>query len=140
MTFLLDTNVVSEWAAPRPSPRVQNWLNTLEDDSAFISSVTVAEVARGILLLPAGKRRARLSSWFENDLLDRFAERCLPVRTNVALRWADLMADAQSTGRSMDALDGFIAATAAVHGLVLATRNTRHFTGCGIPLVDPWAA
>lgn len=140
MIFLLDTNVVSEWASPQPSRKVQDWLNELDEDATFISSVTAAEVARGIRLLPEGKRRAELSSWFEDDLLIRFGARCLPVTTEVGLEWAGQMAQAQMSGRRMDALDAFIGATARVHGLTLVTRNTRHFTRCGIDLIDPWAA
>lgn len=139
MSLLLDTNVLSEWAAPKPDRAVLDWLNGLDEARVFISTVSAAEISRGIRLLPGGKRQASLQAWFEDRLLERFAGRCLVVDLPISLRWGTLMAETQRGGRALDAMDAFIAATASVHGMTLATRNTRHFSGCGIPLIDPWS-
>ena len=136
MSLLLDTNVLSEWAAPKPDRGVLDWLNALEEERVFISAISAAEINRGIRLLPAGKRQALLQAWFEDELLQRFEGRCLMVDLPTSLRWGTLMAETQRSGQ---ALDAFIAAAASVHGMTLATRNTRHFAGCGIELINPWS-
>ena len=136
--ILLDTNVVSEWAAPNPSAVVRRWLNALDEDATYVSVVSIAEIARGVDRLAAGRRKSALADWLERGLLPRFDERCLRVDEVIALDWARLMGDAERGGRPIDAFDALIGATARVHGLTLATRNTRDFLDRGITLVDPW--
>lgn len=138
MKLLLDTNVVSEWASPKPSKAVQEWLNGLDENHTFVSAVTTAEIMRGIELLPQGHRRTRLITWFEGEFLERFGARLLPVDLRTSLKGGSMMAEAQRAGVALDAMDAFIAATASARGLTLATRNTRHFDVLGIPLLNPW--
>ncbi len=104
----------------------------------FLSVITIAELQRGIDLLAAGPRRDRLNTWLAGDVLTRFEGRILDVTRDVAHRWGTLCAEAQRKGRILSAMDAFFAATAAVHGLTLVTRNSSDFEATGITLFDPW--
>jgi predicted nucleic acid-binding protein len=138
VSFLLDTNVVSEWVKPHPEPKVAAWLAALDEDTAFISVMSFAEIARGIELLPRGQRRQSLADWLGDDLPNRFDGRIIGIDLRIASAWGRLMVHARSRGASLGAIDGFIAASADVFGLTLATRNTRDFASFDIPLLNPW--
>lgn len=138
MTYLLDTNVVSEWVKPHPHPRVVAWLHDVDEEQVFLSVATLAEIRRGIELLPSGKRRDSLASWLTGDLPSRFEGRVLDIDGPIAESWGKVMAYSQKTGRHVGAMDAFFAATAVVHRLTLVTRNIRDFEGLGIGLLNPW--
>jgi len=137
VTFLLDTNVVSEWTKPRPDSGVADWLARVDEDSVFLSVVTFAELRHGIERLPAGKRRKQLDEWLHSDLLLRFEQRILPADIAVADEWGRLVARHESAGRPIHAMDALIAATAVVHTLTLVTRNASDFAA-SIKTVNPW--
>lgn len=139
MNVLLDTNVLSEVRRPAPDRKVMGWLDALDEDRAFISVASIAELKRGIALMEPGRRRADLTTWLADDLPARFAGRVLPIDPAIAERWGDLMAEARRAGVGLSAMDGFFAATAAVHRLVLATRNVKDFAPLGLALFDPWS-
>ncbi|SBW22733.1 hypothetical protein FDG2_3049 [Candidatus Protofrankia californiensis] len=138
MNILLDTNVLSERARPRPDPTLVRWIDDLDEDRAFISVLSLAEIRRGIERLPVGNRRTYLAAWLDGDLVTRFADRILTVDIPVADAWGVLTAAGDCNGRPVPIIDGFLAATATVHGLTLATRNPRDFARLGIPLINPW--
>lgn len=138
MSYLLDTNVISEVRRPKPEHRVLDWLDEAIEDEMFLSVVTVAELARGIAQMEEGKRRRALAAWLDQDLLHRFGERLLAIDAETALIWGRLMAQSRTEGRALSVMDGWIAATALQHGLVLATRNVKDFNGLGLVLLDPW--
>ncbi|MFH1344054.1 MAG: type II toxin-antitoxin system VapC family toxin [Pseudomonadota bacterium] len=138
MKVLLDTNVLSEVRRPAPEPRVLAWLDAIDEDRAFISVASIAELRRGIALMDDGRRREALAAWLAVDLPGRFSGRILPIDPTVAERWGDVMAQARTSGFGLSVMDGFFAATAIAHGLVLATRNTKDFASLGVPLFDPW--
>jgi toxin FitB len=138
MTFLLDTNVVSEWAKPAPSAGVIAWLADADEDRLFISVVTLAELRSGVAALPAGRRRNQLDEWLSNDLPTRFEGRVLPIDAAVADQWGRITAKAKATGRPMLAMDAFLAATAHTHQLTLVTRNVSDFQDAGTPVFCPW--
>jgi predicted nucleic acid-binding protein len=138
VNYLLDTNVVSEWTKLRPDPNVVRWLANVDEDRVFLSVMTVAELQRGVALLPAGSKRDRLNTWINVDVLTRFDGRVLDVTADVALQWGTLCAEAQRKGHAMGAIDAFFAATAAVHGLTLVTRNASDFEAIGVALLNPW--
>ena len=139
MRLLLDTNVLSEVTRPAPDAGVLNWLHRLDEDRACISVVSIAEIARGVGQLDAGRRREMLTDWLRDDLPARFAGRIIAVDAVVALAWGEVMAQAKRSGRGVSVMEGVIAATAIVGGLTLVTRNTRDFVGLGIELIDPWS-
>ena len=138
MNVLLDTNVLSEVRRPAPNPKVLAWLDTIDEDRAFISVASIAELRRGIVLMDDGRRREALSAWLAQDLPARFAGRILPIDPAIAGRWGDLMAQARQSGFALSVMDGFFAATALAKELVLATRNTKDFAALGVPLFNPW--
>jgi toxin FitB len=138
LSWLLDTNVVSESVKPQPDPNVIRWLAEVDEAAVHLSVLVLAEIRRGIELLPPGRRRMRLSGWLENDLARRFERRILDIDRRVAERWGVLMAAARKSGVGLGALDGFFGATALVHGLTLATRDASPFERLSVPVFDPW--
>jgi len=139
MSYLLDTCVISELSRPRPDPGVVAWMSEADVASLHLSAITVAEVQRGALRLPTGKRRSSLLDWSER-LRRSFFGRVLPVDEPVALRWAEIAARAERSGRPGSFADGLIAASALERGLTLVTRNLTDFELFGVSLLDPWTA
>jgi toxin FitB len=137
VSFLLDTNTISEWQKPRPNPGILNWMKTADEDGLFLSVVTLAEVRYGIERMPGGGRRERYEQWLELDLPQRFEGRILKVDAAIADAWGRVLAGAAAAGRPISAIDGFLAATAEVHSLTLVTRNVQHFTLLQAVL-NPW--
>jgi predicted nucleic acid-binding protein len=137
--FLLDTNVVSELrkgGTGRAHPSVVAWAGSVDAATLFLSVVTILEIERGVLL---AERRdvaqgATLRAWFERQVLPAFEGRILPIDATVARRCAALHVPDPKSDR-----DALIAATALVHGLSVATRNTADFVATGVGLVDPFA-
>ena len=136
MTYLVDANVLSEPTRPQPVPGVIEWLRRNEAD-LVVDPVVLGEVRFGILLLPRGKRRTRLERWFDAGV-QRI--RCLPWEASTGLRWAALLADLRTSGRSMSIKDSLIAATALTHGLIVATRNRRDFEKASVVVEDPFGS
>ncbi len=138
MSFLLDTNVVSEWVKSRPNSGVGAWLAEVDEDRVFISVVTLAELRYGIERMAAGSRRKRLEEWLRDELPVRFEGRVLPVDSTVADAWGKVVARGEAVGRPISAMDAFIAATAETHGLTLVTRNASDFESSVKAIVNPW--
>lgn len=138
MRYLLDTNVVSEPTKPRPNSGVIAWLDSVDEEMVFISTVTISELRYGVERLPLGARRTGLDHWLGNDLPVRFSERILPVDLDVANASGRITARAESAGHPMEARDAFIAATAEVYGLALVTRNASDFETVIKNIVTPW--
>lgn len=135
MSYLLDTNVVSELARSKPEVAVTRWLKEIPADELFLSVITLGELRRGVERLPAGARRERLRRWLEQDLRAWLGPQLLPIDANVADRWGRLLAAAVHTPPAIDAL---LAATALAHDLRLVTRNERDFDFVGLEVVNPW--
>lgn len=136
MTFLVDANVLSEPTRPTPDPRVLAWLRTHEL-RLVVNPVVLGEIEYGILLLPASRRRKRLEEWFASGM-DRIT--VLDFDRATASRWARLLADLRRRGLSMPIKDSLIAATALVHDLTVATRNTQDFAPAGVRLLNPFTS
>jgi predicted nucleic acid-binding protein len=137
MSYLLDTNVVSELARQRPEPRVTRWLAEIPTESLFLSVITLGELRRGVERLPAGARREKLRRWLEQDLRAWLDSRLLPIDAKVADRWGRLLAAAS---RTPPAIDSLLAATALEHDLRLVTRNERDLDFPGLTVINPWRA
>ena len=131
MRYLLDTNILSNITKPAPSDSLMAWMAEQADQDLFIASLTVAEIRRGVLEKPAGKRRNQLEAWFSGPEgpLALFAGRILPFDEQAGLIWARLMADGKAKGRPRSALDTIIAAVAEANECVIATDNERDFDG-----------
>jgi toxin FitB len=136
VSYLLDTNVISELARSTPDARVVAWFRAIPDEALHLSVLTLGEARKGVDLLPAGSRREKLRVWLETELPAWFGTRLLAVDAQVADRWGRLLAEA---GRPVAAIDSLIAATALHHDLRLVTRNISDFSFPGLEVVDPWA-
>jgi predicted nucleic acid-binding protein len=134
MTYLVDANILSEPTKVRPDAKVVAWLSANEGDFV-VDSVILGEIALGILLLPAGRKRARLEQWFD-AVVDRID--CLPWDAAISKRWAQLIANVRRKGHALPVLDSMIAATALAHGLTVATHNVRDFQKTGVSVIDPF--
>jgi predicted nucleic acid-binding protein len=135
--YLLDTNIISNVTKPVPSPALVAWMAGLADEDLFIASLTIAEIRRGVLEKPPGKKRRELESWFGGPEGPQalFAGRVLPFDEAAALTWARLMAEGTATGRPRSALDMIIAAVAEANDCVVVTDNESDFAG--LDIVNP---
>ena len=138
--YLLDTNIISNVTKPDPSTALLAWMAEQTDNDLFISALTVAEIRRGLLEKPAGKKRTLLEAWFTGPEGPQalFAGRVLPFDEKAALLWARLMADGTAKGRPRSALDMIIAAVAEANGCVVVTDNEKDFAG--LKFVNPLRA
>jgi len=138
VSFLLDTNVVSEWVKPRPDPGLVAWLAESDEDRLFLSVVTLTELRYGVERLAAGRRQRQLDAWLSDELPLRFEGRMLPVDAAIAEGGGRLMALSEAAGRPIGTADAFIAATARMRSLTLVTRNVSDFTRVLEAVVSPW--
>ncbi len=136
MSYLLDTNVVSEARKPRPDPGVQEWLAAVPLDTVYLSALGVGEIRLGIERLrrrdPA--RAASHETWLDT-LHEAYADRILPVTAAIAEEWARL-----NVPDPLPVIDSLLAATARIHGLTLVTRNVVDFQRTGVTLLNPFRA
>ena len=134
MSFLLDTNVVSETRRRNPEPAVLVWLQACDPDDLYISVLTIGELTKGI----ARRRRrdpeaaASLAHWLRG-IETLFSDRVIPIDATVATIWGDLNAE-----RPLPVIDSLLAATALARGFTLVTRNVRDVASTGVPVIDLW--
>ncbi len=138
MSYLLDTNIISEFASPIPNAGVINWLNEHEQDDLYLSVVTLGEIQQGIERLSHSRKRTQLTNWLHNSLLVAYADFILPLDTSTMLQWGIITAECLKKGRKMPVMDGLIAATAVTYNLALVTHNTADFQNTSLSLIDPW--
>lgn len=136
MRYLVDANVLSEPTKSARNEGVVDWLRHKEREIA-VDPIILGEIRFGILLLPRGKRRARLDEWFHQTVQHIL---CLPWEAETGLRWARLLATLRASGTAMPVRDSLIAATALVHGLIVVTRNQTDFEKAGIDIINPFAS
>jgi len=137
MRHLLDTNIISNVTKPLPSQLLLEWMADQADEDLFISSLSLAEVWRGILEKPAGKKRRELEEWFAGAEGPQalFRGRVLPFDERAALVWARLMAEGTSVGKPRGAFDMVVAAIAEANDCVVVTDDEKHFPG--VRLLNP---
>jgi predicted nucleic acid-binding protein len=139
MSYLIDTNVISELRRKQPDVNVVAWFAARATQTLFVSVLTLGEIRKGIETLKSDSvdaaRRQALSDWLEVDLPMFFMGRILSVDLPVTERWGHLQAQAR---RPLPAIDSLLAATAIQHNLTLVTRNVRDFSGLGLNVINPW--
>ncbi len=135
MSYLIDTNVLSELKKRQPHPRVVQWFDERPASALYLSVLTMGELRKGIEAIPDQARRLRFLDWLEIDLPQYFAGRILAVDTRIADRWGRLCA---SAGKPLPAIDSLLAATALEHDLILVTRNLRDFVLPDVLICNPW--
>lgn len=137
MLWLLDTCVVSETFKREPDAKVLAWLAEHAAQAA-LPVIALGEIQHGIERMPEGRGRNTLQAW-RDQVAQQFGGRTLVADEPVLRTWGRLRASLDTIGRPQQDMDVLIAATAAVHGLALVTRNTRHFQDTGVPMVNPWS-
>ncbi len=134
MRFLIDTNIISEPTCAKPNPKVLNWLLQNELTSG-LSTMTIGEIWKGVLLHPPGKKRTAYRKW-ASDIEASFQGRILPADQAVMKTWGQYCASQQNQGNHLQTIDSVIAATALHFNLTVVTRNVADFPG--VPTFDPW--
>jgi len=135
--YLVDTCVLSELVKATPDANVVAWVNAQTEESLFISSITLAELLKGIARLQDSHRKAALTEWV-SKIRAEMTDRILPFESSTAAYWANMCATAEKSGSNLSAFDSMIAATALEHGLVIVTRNTRDFEAASVMMLNPW--
>lgn len=137
MNALLDTCALTELLKPDGHLGVKAAVAEILDGRLYLSVLTVSEIAKGIALLAAGRKKKALTSWLAG-LETNFGDRILGIDVETARLWGEITARAQKSGIIIPGVDGLLAATALRHGLHVMTRNTRHFEASGALVIDPW--
>lgn len=137
MSYLLDTNVVSEPERKRPDRNVLEWLDNVDYRSVYLSALTVGEIKKGVAKLATGKRKAHIQNWLE-DVRQHFAGRILPMTENTFLAWGQMYGYLEKRGIVRPIFDSLFEATAIEHDLILVTRNTRNFRSSSVTILNPW--
>ncbi len=140
MIYVLDTNVLSEVMKPAPSAAVASWMRWRPPRALFTAAICHAEILAGIAILPQGRRRAELEAVAAAIFTHDFDGRILPFDGEAVAFYASLFADRRQIGRPIQTADLIVAATARAHDAAVVTRDVGGFEGCGLTLVNPWAA
>ena len=138
--IVLDTSIISELMRPQPHAAVLAWVAAQPRASLYTTSVTKAEILYGIAVLSEGRRRSALARAAEAMFTEDLAGHVLPFDANAAGHYATILAARRRAGSPIEAFDAQIAATALAAGAKVATRDVKGFEGCGLVLIDPWAA
>ena len=138
MKSLLDTNVVSENVQRRPKKAVIDWIAQRPPAQIAISIVTMAELRLGVQTTANLERRAELTRWMKQEVESSFADRMLPLTTDILIEWLQLGRRTAAAGRTRAPADLLLAATARVHDLIVVSRDVRDFAGTGVLIYDPW--
>lgn len=135
MSYLIDTNVLSELRRKHADAQVVAWVQARPRQSLYLSVLSLGEIRKGIEGVGDAAFRQTLTDWLEVELPNYFIGRLLDIDRQIADRWGRMQA---SAGRTLPATDGLLAATALQHDLTLVTRNTKDFSGLNLRLIDPW--
>ena len=136
MTYLLDTNILSETRKRQPSPAVAQWISATPPDRLHVSVLTLGEFEQGIARIRGRgdqQQASALERWLR-DVETGFADRILPVTLQVSAAWGR-----QQYRQPLPVIDALIAATARVHGMTVVTRNVKDFELAGVQVLDPFA-
>lgn len=139
MNYLLDTCVLSEYVKKKPNFQVIQWLDEQNEDSLFISILTIAELKKGIIKIKKSQasRYQKLNNWLLK-IEQRFAGRILPLNKNILDTWAKICGESEASGKKLPIMDSLIASTATQHNLIIVTRNIDDFKFSSNQLFNPW--
>ena len=136
--ILLDTNVVSEPLRATGNANVLAWIDGQNIETLYLSTISLAELRYGVAALPEGKRREALHNGLELRILPLFTDRVLSFDDAASKSYAVLRARAKAQGKAIAPVDGYVAAIAAAHGLIVATRDVAPFMAAGLTFINPW--
>ncbi len=138
MNYLLDTCVISELIKPKPSSKVIKWLRSCQEESLFLSSLTIGEIQKGISKLPDSRKRKKLQIWLDSELTQRFDKRIIGIDFKVAQKWGEIQASSEIAGVKMPVIDSLIASIGLLYDMTVVTRNTADMKNSGVRLFNPW--
>jgi len=138
MKFLLDTCMISELIKKIPNRSVINWVSECPEDSLYLSVLTIGEIQKGISKLSDKNRKIRIQNWLDKELSNRFAERIIPITSDIATTWGEILAESELKGISIPAIDSLIGATAVTKNLHVVTRNVDDIKKTGARIINPW--
>ncbi|MEO1610580.1 MAG: type II toxin-antitoxin system VapC family toxin [Pseudomonadota bacterium] len=137
--WLLDTNTLSELRKPKPEAKVVEFVATQSLDRLYVSTVTFAEIRFGIEKLADVGKRSEINLWLQNKLRPMFGSRVLEVSEDVLLKWRLIIENGRKKGHTFSHPDVLIAATAACHDLVVATRDVSDMQAANVATFNPWS-
>lgn len=137
MSFLLDTNIISEPKQKQPNERVLEWLDGQDESKLYLSVLTIGEIKRGIVRLDSSRKKVALEKWLEALRL-RFSHRILPLSEKTLLVWGKMCGEFEPKGILRPAFDSLLEATALEHDLIFVTRNVKNFSGSPVTILNPW--
>jgi toxin FitB len=136
MSYLLDTNVISELVRMKPNANVIKWFSQIPINTTFLSVLTLGEIRKGVEKISDSKRKKQLLIWLGHDLIKMFGTRILPISTEVVDRWGRLQAQ---VSQPLPAIDSLIASQALHYDMAIVTRNAGDFLDCpGLEIINPW--
>ena len=139
MNYFLDTCVISELVKTKPNLRVAEWIRSQDEESLFLSVITIGEIQKGISKLPDGrKKKQQLENWLNNELQERFKDRILEVTIGTARVWGQVLGACEKKGVNLPAIDSLIASQGIFHKMTVVTRNISDMEPSGVQLFDPW--
>jgi predicted nucleic acid-binding protein len=138
VNYLLDTCVISELVKPAADEKVTSWMSNGFEETIHLSVITIGEIQKGITKLPASAKKHQLQRWLDNDLIERFENRVVPIDQKVARMWGKILAQAEKKGRQIPAIDGLIAATGLAYDMTVVTRNVSDMQVDGLSVFNPW--
>jgi toxin FitB len=138
MSWLLDTNILSELRRHRPERKVVAFVAAQSLDLLFVSTVTFAEIRFGIEQIADAGRRAALHDWLTHKMRPMFEQRVLAITEDVMFKWRIMVEDGRKSGHTFSQPDLIIAATAVHHGHVVVTRDVSDYQRAGVPVFNPW--
>lgn len=139
MKYLLDTCIISEMLKPFPNKQVIEWIEAIDEETLFLSVLTIGEIYKGINKLPDSKRKADIQRWMKHDLHQRFEGRILEINEETAKIWGRLQGKAEKAGKKMPVIDSLLAATAIFYDFILVTRNISDIEFSEASVFNPWS-
>ena len=136
MSYLLDTNVISELVKNTPNEGVLKWCDGINSEKLYLSVISIGEIRKGVAGIRESHRQEKISLWLEIELPNYFEERILNIDLKIADMWGQLQS--KNKDYTLPAIDELIAATAQVHNLALVTRNTKDYNQMSINVINPW--
>lgn len=135
MSYLLDTNIISEYTKPKPYQPLLNWMDNIPNDNLYISVLTIGEIRKGIQKISSSLQQEKLRKWLEHEIPNWFEDRILPIDQHIADKWGRLSAQMK---KPIPVIDSLLAATALHHDLILITRNSKDFNYPLLEIINPW--